>query len=1080
VPGASVGRAGGVVTGADEHGHYLRELLGVDYTDAQLQVATHPLAPQLVVAGAGSGKTAVMAARVVHAVAHFGVPAGRVLGLTFTTKAAGELAERVRRSLARLGRRADSQADAEALADELPTVSTYHAYAAALVRDHALRIGREPVTTLLTEAMQWQLALRVARSATGPFGHLDWTTAHVARLVLALSGEMAEHLVEADAVRDFDRKVVDAIEGLPKTVKDVALIASRARARDELLTLVAAYDELKARLDLIDYGDQVALAARIAERAPVVGAIERARFGLVVLDEYQDTGVAQRTLLAQLFGAAHPVTAVGDPHQAIYGWRGASVGNLLRFGEHFPQADGGRLAPMPLMTSFRCGGRILAAANAIAGPLRREGGRRPALAVPALTAATGRDDAGVVVVARVETDRQEAELVADRIAAALAGGTAARDVAVLARRRADFPRLHHALVARDVPVEVVGLGGLLEMPEVADVVAVLSLLVDATDNPSAVRVLTGPRWRIGVRDLAALGRRAAHLATWAARGDDETGSPRGLDHSLRAATAAVDPVEVVSIIDAVESPGDLARYSAEAIARFAALTDELRRLRGLLSQPLVELVTEVVRTIGLDVEIEAETERVAVARMANLAAFADHAARYSGLEGETDLRAFLGYLAAAADADNGLDAGSVSDADTVKLMTVHKAKGLEWDVVAVPGLVCDVFPSKQRRTPWTRGAQVLPFDCRGDAADLPVLRGYAKADLDAFDDECRRDDADEERRLAYVAFTRARSLLLATGYCWAATRAARCDPSPYLAELRALGDPAVVVDCWCDDPADDATNPLDRREAGDVTWPAPMDPTQTARRERAVALVASAGDIADIDVDELPDADADLARVWAEESELLLGEARRLRANVHEVELPRRLTASQVVALAEDPDAFAQSLARPMPRPPQPQARRGSRFHAWVEQLYAAAPLLEPDDLPGSGDDDISDVELAELQRRFLDGGWAERRPVAVEQPFELLVGGRLVRGRIDAVYPVLDAAGAVVGYEVIDYKTGVVPADFAAASLQLSVYRLAWADLAGCDPTTVTAGFLYVRTGVVKAPDRLLSRDELAALLTD
>ena len=1063
----------------DAAGLYLRELLGVDYTDEQLRVATHPLGPQLVVAGAGSGKTAVMAARVVHAVAHFGLPPDRVLGLTFTTKAAGELAERVRRSLARLARRtAHSGEGTDGVGDELPTVSTYHAYAAALVRDHALRIGREPVTTLLTEAMQWQLALRAARSARGPFEHLDWTTAHVARLLLQLSAEMAEHLVEPDAVRDFDRKVIDAIEGLPKAVKDVLLIAERARGRDELLTLVAAYADLKSGLDLIDYGDQVALAARIAERSPVVGAFERSRFGLVVLDEYQDTGVAQRLLLSKLYGGGHAVTAVGDPHQAIYGWRGASVGNLLRFGEHFPVAAGDEpVAAMPLMTSFRCGARILAAANTIAAPLRRSGGRRPALDVPALTAAPGRDDTGEVVVARVETDQQEAALVADRLAAALAAGTPAREMAVLARRRADFPRLHQALVARDVPVEVVGLGGLLEMPEVADVVATLSVLVDATDNPATVRLLTGPRWRIGVRDLAALGRRAARLATWAGREAEETADGRGLDHNLRAATAAVDPVEVVSLVDAVESPGDLDRYSAEAVARFAAFTDELRRLRGLLSQPLVELVAEVVRTIGLDVEIEAEVERVAVARMANLAAFADHAARYSGLEGETDLRAFLGYLAAAADADNGLDAGSVSDADTVKLMTVHKAKGLEWDVVAVPGLVADVFPSKQRRTPWTRGAHVLPFDCRGDAADLPVLRGYAKADLDAFDAECRRDDADEERRLAYVAFTRARRVLLATGYCWAATRASRCDPSPYLTELQSLGEPAVTVASWCDEPEPEATNPLDRREAGDVAWPAAVDPEQTDRRRRAVALVENA---AAVDLSVLGADDAAAAQVWAEESALLLEEAARLRASVREVELPRRLTASQVVALAEDPDAFAQSLARPMPRRPQPQARRGSRFHAWVEQLYAAAPLLEPDDLPGSGDDDISDADLAALQQRFLDSGWAERRPVAVEQAFELLVGGRLVRGRIDAVYPVLDSGGATVGYEVVDYKTGVLPPDFAAASLQLSVYRLAWADLAGCDPATVSAAFLYIRTGTLKAPDRLLTRDELANVLAE
>jgi DNA helicase-2/ATP-dependent DNA helicase PcrA len=162
-----------------------------------------------------------------------------------------------------------------------------------------------------------------------------------------------------------------------------------------------------------------------------------------------------------------------------------------------------------------------------------------------------------------------------------------------------------------------------------------------------------------------------------------------------------------------------------------------------------------------------------------------------------------------------------------------------------------------------------------------------------------------------------------------------------------------------------------------------------------------------------------------------------------------------------------------MPQPPAPQARRGSRFHAWVERLYGAVPLLDAEDLPGAGDDELTDEDLAVLQERFLADGWAERRPVAVEQPFELVVGGRLLRGRIDAVYPT-DA-----GFDVIDFKTGTVPADLGAASLQLSVYRLAWADLRGVDPAQVQAGFLYVRDGTVRRPDALLSREELDALLS-
>lgn len=1053
----------------DAGGAYLRGLLGVEFTDAQLAIATHELAPQLVVAGAGSGKTTVMAARVVHAVAYQGIAPGRVLGLTFTNKAAGELATRVRKSLAKLPSTVDP-------GDELPTVTTYHAYAAGIVRDHALRIGREPYAALLSEASAWQLAMRVVRRARGPFRHLPWTPASVAAKMLALSGEIAEHLADPDEVRAVDAAIASRID-MTRARKAVRDLVEVGQARDELLRLVEDYRRAKEQLDLIDYGDQVALAAQIARTAPAVGALERSRASLVVLDEYQDTGVAQRVLLATLFGDGHPVTAVGDPHQAIYGWRGASVGNLLRFGTHFPRADGRDATPQPLMTSFRCGGRILGAANRVVDGLGEGFGdsRRPKLAVPRLSARPSADEAGDVVLARLDTDEAEARWLARQLATELDKGTPAGEMAVLARRRTDFARLHRALIDHDVPVEVVGLGGLLEMPEVADVVAVLSLLVDPTANAAAIRVLTGPRWRIGVRDLAALGRRAARLATWSGEEPGHAAGGSGVAAALRQVTDAADPVDVASLLDAIDSPGPPEAYSEAARERLTALRDELHLLRGLVGQPLVELVTEVVHTIGLDVEIEAEVERVAVARAANLAAFVDHAARFTGLDGESDLPAFLAFLAAAADADDGLDVGAVSSADTVKLMTVHKAKGLEWDVVAVPGLVSDVFPAMRGRTPWTKGAHVLPFPVRGDCDDLPVLDALEADALDRLHAQCRADDRDEERRLAYVAFTRPRRVLLASGYCWSGTRVGVCAPSPYLAELRELVDAGTaIVDEWCDDPPDDATNPLAVARTTEVRWPAIPDATRAERRRRAADRVLAAIDAPAASVQEGLELRLGGELDRAEETRLVLDELQAERAGVREVPLPRRLTASQVVALARDPQELAQSLARPMPVRPRPQARRGSRFHRWVEQLYDVTTLLDPDDLPGAGDADLDDAELAELQEKFVAAGWADRRPVAVEQPFELVVGGRLIRGRIDAVYPSADGDG----FEVIDFKTGDVATDFAAASLQLSVYRLAWADLAGVDPEQVEAGFLYVRTGEVRRPGRLLDRDALGALL--
>src|SRR4051795_4485705 len=196
---------------ATADGAYLRDLLGKPFTDEQLVAATAPLTPQLVVAGAGSGKTTVMAARVVHAVAFHDVSPSAILGLTFTNKAAGQLAESVRKALRRLS--------PGALVDETPTVATYHSYAAGIVRDHALRIGREPVTTLMTEAGRWQLAMRVVRKASGPFRHIAWQPATVAAYLVALDGEMSEHLVTPEQVSAFDAEFVAQLEALPSVTK---------------------------------------------------------------------------------------------------------------------------------------------------------------------------------------------------------------------------------------------------------------------------------------------------------------------------------------------------------------------------------------------------------------------------------------------------------------------------------------------------------------------------------------------------------------------------------------------------------------------------------------------------------------------------------------------------------------------------------------------------------------------------------------------------------------------------------------------------------------------------------------------
>ncbi len=292
------------------------------------------------------------------------------------------------------------------------------------------------------------------------------------------------------------------------------------RQRAVLLPLVEAFAARKRAERAVDFADQLAIAARVADAHPEVGATERATFRAVLLDEYQDTGYAQRVLLRALFGTrpgdpvrpdGPAVTAVGDPCQSIYGWRGASAGNLVRFRTDFPIADGVPADAHGLLTSFRNPEAVLDLANAVSAPLRAA---PDAVDVGELRAGREMPDADVRV-ALLPDAASEIAWLADGIAGhwhtAEATGAAPPTSAVLVRRRADMDGIATALRARGLPVEVVGLGGLLDTPEVRDLVSALRLVADPLAGPAAVRLLTGARWRLGVADLAALWTRAREL-----------------------------------------------------------------------------------------------------------------------------------------------------------------------------------------------------------------------------------------------------------------------------------------------------------------------------------------------------------------------------------------------------------------------------------------------------------------------------------------------------------------------------------------------------------------------------------------
>jgi DNA helicase II / ATP-dependent DNA helicase PcrA len=1058
---------------------------GLSYAPSPEQarvVAAPPDRPLVVVAGAGSGKTETMAARVSWLVANWLVEPEAILGLTFTRKAASELNERVRLRLGALARHPDTDDDLRRRLDiAQPTVSTYHGYAAALVAEHGLRIGVEPGAGVLGPAMCWGQAATVVSAWTGDMNDVPLTLLTTVEDVLALASELGEHDISPAALRSWTARLDAQIAGYADAPKKrgpyaaVTEMLARQRARVALLPLVEAFEARKRAAGAIDYADQVAYAARIAVASAEVGRRERARWKVVLLDEYQDTSVGQLRMLEALFGrdTGHPVLAVGDPRQSIYGWRGASAGTIERFARTFPGLPDRPAQRLTLATSWRNDRAVLAVANAVSGMLPAPDQPLPDLA-PAPTAGSG-----AVTVGLYGTVAEETEALADRLAECWNDRSDGRPptVAVLVRARKQLPGIAAALRERGVPVEVVGLGGLLEVPEVSDVVATLTVLVDPTAGDALGRLVTGARWRIGPRDLAALETRARTLVR-TRRPPSEDGDPKN----------AEPPSERGSIIEALDDLGGPDAYSTAGYRRLRRLGAELGHLRTRLSESLPDLVDEVARTLGLETELASAPGVSPAGARAHLDALHGVAAEFTELAELPSLPAFLAYLRDAEERERGLEPGEVAvNPEAVQLLTGHSSKGLEWDVVAVPGMTKDQFPAKADTSDsWIKDPGAVPAELRlTDRDELPRLRlpvpgsgdqAAVKNALEDYVQEWKDFGTSEEIRLGYVAVTRARHLLLCSGSWWRDGKTV-CGPSSLLTTVRAACEAgAGQVVHWAEQPADDATNPaLEEWPVGQ--WPA--DPLTSGRRRAlsAAADLVTAAAPHPLDRELVLEGGDPQVEQWVRDADLLLRERARHASPTVDVPLPSHLSVSALVTLRRDPAELARRLRRPMPAAPAPQARRGTAFHTWLEERFGAAKLVDLDELPGSGDEFAApDGALAELQDAFLASEWADRQPLEVEVPFETPLGPLTLRGRVDAVYA--DEGG---NYEIIDWKTGPPPsgAELAAAAVQLAAYRLGWSRLTGVPVERVSAGFHHVAAKETLRPVDLLDETGLLNLVT-
>lgn len=1047
----------------------IASLLGIPISAEQQRAVTAPLKPCVVIAGAGTGKTTVMAARVVWLVAGGLVRPEEILGLTFTNKATSELSERIEKNLTSAGLLTPEQ--------PRPTVVTYDSFVGTLVADYGAWDGIDTGAHLITGARAYQLATEVVSELDRPplvGTHLTPTS--IAQAVVSLAGAMSLHDASEDTVRAADARWRQMLVDAP-TRRDGEQYASVKKnlltvdEREDLLDLVKAYRDLKRQRGFVEFGDRMLQALHLVAHHPRVGQELRARYRVVLLDEYQDTSSAQADLLAALFsgpdadhGMGHPVMAVGDPLQAIYGWRGAAASNILDFHRRFPDETGRPATMLSLATNRRCANQIIDAANVASEELRESlassmdsvddsaAEDRVELAVGMPLAAPEGNRRGDVGVAAYPTWVDECRACADMLVEAKERGAITRwsDAAILVRRNGDIADLYDALSSRDISVRVANLSGLLSLPDVAMVVAHLRLLVDRHDDAAMTTLLAAPRFGLGTDDLAWVHRRARTLAKTQAEAD-------GLDPK------AVD----VHLVDAVmegRPVGD--ERVRSALKRLAAEIVEVEVHQG--DSP-DDLILHIETITGLVDDMAADDPGRGLARRDQLDELWDAVREIRRSDPDMTIAGIVAWLAAEEDHGHGLARASADRSDAVTISTVHGAKGLEWPFVIIPDVAQGVFPSELSPDNFVTVAAVLPSFARGDASEINHPVSGSETDAKEYVAALKDDSRWSEARLAYVALTRAKERLIVSWHKWDSRRQGCYMPGQYADLL------ATMLD---------------------VTWPELGERPEASTQDGTPWPVFADESVIPWTSTRMPDGadlpavddpkDADRVASWRSDAQALVADARRRRDDSDYAVIPPRLTTSQMVRLHANPQAFREELRRPMPRPADRGAGIGTAFHEWVSQRLAPTepiPLLDIEEIDESEKDslELEGSAVAEsagghalrtLRQAFEESRWADATVLAVERSFVMTIGNTVVRGRLDAVVADPDHPGDEL---VIDWKTS---RPRSADPLQLSIYRLAWAQARGIDPSRVRAVFHHVGANETITAEPLLDADQVAVIL--
>jgi len=942
---------------------------------AQRQVVEHQGGPLLVLAGPGTGKTTTIVESVVDRIARRGVDPGRVLVLTFTRKAAEELRERIALRLNRTLRQ--------------PLALTFHSYAFALVRREFVLAG-EQSPILLPGPEQLLEVRRLLRGEAGD-GSASWPDQlRPAVGTRGFAAELRDFLLRA-AERGLDGSGLSAL--------------GRLHGRPDWQAAGKFLDSYAARFDLApvpayDYAEIVRIAGALLRRG-AVRTRERDAYDAVLVDEYQDTDPAQEELLVQLAGDGRELIAVGDPDQSIYAFRGADVDAIRRFPDRFRAPDGQPAEVVALRTCRRSGPVLLSASRRVAA--RLPVAPRDHRALTPLPAAAP----GTVQIVTAASESQEAALIADTLRRArLMDGMAWSSMAVLVRSAVrQVPVLQRALTLAGVPVVIAGdelpLGA---EPATRPLLRLITCAVrpESLDEQAAAELLTGP-----LGDTDALGlRRLRRGLLAAARAAGQPPAEEPLAAALR------DPRELAQAGWPPDDDGEHAAEPAVAAARRIASLLDVARAADKNGTPH-DVLWAVWEASGLGPRWQAASAAggsrgaVADADLDAVVALFEAAARFTARMPQGSTWLFLDSIAGQEIAGDTL-AERAPRADGVAVLTAHKAKGLEWDLVVVAGVQEGTWPDLRQRGSLLGMEELVDVVAgREDGTVGAAAAAAASARLLA-----------EERRLFYVAVTRARRALVVTAVGADDTEQR---PSRFLAEL--AGDEVEIEHVagtgrrWLSLPA--LTADL-RRSAADQTLPGHVRQAAAAQ----LARLASAG------------VRGAHPRQWYALTELTAaGEPISGRSQI---------SPSQV-------ETFTKCGLRWLLETAVGAGTSGPAQHLGVV-IHAAAALAAE----GADDGEVAKrldelwqhldfgsswynarqrAQADQMVTKFLE--WHRRNPrelVAVEHKVQVSLGDITITGQVDRLER--DDDGAAI---VVDLKTGTRPSDGDLdRNPQLGVYQLA------------------------------------------